>query len=273
MPRPRRHDDTASPALAGSPIWSHVRVLRHPRIPRFSRHFCPGFLTATIKLRYLRSLRVGVRYPIGARRVSARSPGCEQGGVLSAEDHGAAGGFMVSLTTGSRIAGYRLEERIGRGGMAVVFRARDERLDRPVALKILAPALAGDGEFQRRFVSESRAAAAIDDQDAGRLDVPVHQPGPVRRIQRRGHRGDEPRHPVRRQRALPVQHLAQVSAPDEPHRDEQHPAGRSDPLGNPRSTLLPRLRRRRPVQDFVRFTGQASSRRWTYPACRCLAAP
>ncbi len=70
---------------------------------------------------------------------------------------------MVSFAPGSRIAGYRLEQQIGQGGMAVVFRAHDERLDRPVALKVLAPALAGDEGFQRRFIRESRAAAAIDD--------------------------------------------------------------------------------------------------------------
>lgn len=72
-------------------------------------------------------------------------------------------GFVASFAAGSRIAGYRLEERIGQGGMAVVFRARDEQLGRLVALKILAPALAGDAEFQQRFIRESRAAAAIDD--------------------------------------------------------------------------------------------------------------
>jgi hypothetical protein len=63
---------------------------------------------------------------------------------------------------GSRVAGYWLEEQIGRGGMAVVFRARDERLARPVALKVLSPALAADEEFRRRFIRESRSAAAVD---------------------------------------------------------------------------------------------------------------
>jgi serine/threonine-protein kinase len=45
---------------------------------------------------------------------------------------------------GSHVAGYRLDEQIGRGGMAVVYRAHDPRLDRRVALKILAPGLARD---------------------------------------------------------------------------------------------------------------------------------
>jgi DNA-binding beta-propeller fold protein YncE len=66
------------------------------------------------------------------------------------------------FTAGSVIAGYRLEQRIGHGGMAVVFRAYDSRLDRQVALKILAPALARDVAFRRRFIRESRAAAAVD---------------------------------------------------------------------------------------------------------------
>ena len=68
-----------------------------------------------------------------------------------------AGRFSV----GSQLAGYRLEEPIGRGGMADVFRARDERLERQVALKILGPELAEDPVFRKRFIRESRAAAAI----------------------------------------------------------------------------------------------------------------
>ena len=66
------------------------------------------------------------------------------------------------LVAGSHIAGYRIEERIGHGGMADVFRAYDHRLDRLVALKVLSPALASDEAFRRRFIRESRSAAAVD---------------------------------------------------------------------------------------------------------------
>jgi DNA-binding beta-propeller fold protein YncE len=77
---------------------------------------------------------------------------------------------------GSQIAGYRLEEQIGRGGMAVVYRAHEARLDRNVALKILAPGLAADEAFRKRFIRESRIAAAVDHPniipvfDAGEAD-------------------------------------------------------------------------------------------------------
>jgi serine/threonine-protein kinase len=77
------------------------------------------------------------------------------------------------LAAGSRIAGYLLEAEIGAGGMAVVLRARDERLDRLVALKVLAPGLAANEEFRRRFLRESRAAAAVDDPHI----IPVYEAG------------------------------------------------------------------------------------------------
>ncbi|MEU7023029.1 serine/threonine-protein kinase [Streptomyces sp. NPDC046203] len=74
---------------------------------------------------------------------------------------------------GRRIAGYRVEAEIGRGGMAVVYRARDLRLDRTVALKLLAPELARNDTFRRRFAHESRVAAAIDHPHI----VPVFEAG------------------------------------------------------------------------------------------------
>ena len=86
---------------------------------------------------------------------------------------GESEGLLARLTAGSRVAGYRLEEQIGAGGMAVVFRARDERLGRVVALKVLAPALAVDPAFRRRFIAESRAATAVDDPHI----IPVYAAG------------------------------------------------------------------------------------------------
>jgi len=77
------------------------------------------------------------------------------------------------ITVGSVIADYRLEEQIGHGGMAVVFRASDERLGRQVAVKILAPALGADRAFRRRFVRESRAAALVNDPHI----IPIYQAG------------------------------------------------------------------------------------------------
>ena len=75
---------------------------------------------------------------------------------------GTADGPLAGLRPGSRIAGYRLDRQVGAGGMAVVFRAHDERLNRQVALKLLAPKLADDEEFRQRFLRESQAAAAVD---------------------------------------------------------------------------------------------------------------
>ncbi|HYA53275.1 MAG TPA: serine/threonine-protein kinase, partial [Streptosporangiaceae bacterium] len=88
---------------------------------------------------------------------------------MSEQTPPAPGGFGV----GSHIAGYRLDEQIGRGGMAVVYRAHDARLDRRVALKILAPGLARDEEFRQRFIRESRAAAAVDHPNI----IPIYEAG------------------------------------------------------------------------------------------------
>uniref|UniRef100_UPI001F441C26 serine/threonine-protein kinase n=1 Tax=Streptomyces sp. NRRL WC-3742 TaxID=1463934 RepID=UPI001F441C26 len=69
---------------------------------------------------------------------------------------------LPSGLVGRRVAAYRLEEEIGRGGMAVVYRAKDLRLGRSVAVKLLAPELARNEVFRKRFMHESEAAAAID---------------------------------------------------------------------------------------------------------------
>src|SRR5712691_1965069 len=74
---------------------------------------------------------------------------------------------------GSRFAGFRIIEFLGRGGMGVVYRAEDERLGRNLALKILAPELAEDEAFRRRFVRESKMAASIDHPNV----IPIYAAG------------------------------------------------------------------------------------------------
>ena len=63
---------------------------------------------------------------------------------------------------GERISHYRVGRRLGGGGMGVVFEARDENLERPVALKVISPGLAEDAEFRARFTREAQAQAMLD---------------------------------------------------------------------------------------------------------------
>ncbi len=69
---------------------------------------------------------------------------------------------MPPHVIGRTIKNYEIEEQLGKGGMGVVYRARDIRLNRPVALKVIAPEQIGDEDRRRRFVQEARAASAIN---------------------------------------------------------------------------------------------------------------
>jgi len=74
---------------------------------------------------------------------------------------------------GREFHGCRIEAEVGRGGMGVVYRAEQVALGRKVALKLVAPALARDEAFRRRFERESQMAAAIDHPHA----IPVYEAG------------------------------------------------------------------------------------------------
>jgi hypothetical protein len=74
---------------------------------------------------------------------------------------------------GSVLAGHRVERVLGRGGMGVVYAAVDLSLERTVALKLIAPELAGNAGFRRRFIAESRTAASLDHPNV----VPIFRAG------------------------------------------------------------------------------------------------
>ena len=74
---------------------------------------------------------------------------------------------------GAQFAGHRIEAVIGRGGMGIVYRARNLALDRERALKLLAPSLSRDDRFRERFRRESRIAASLEHENV----IPVHDAG------------------------------------------------------------------------------------------------
>jgi serine/threonine protein kinase/tetratricopeptide (TPR) repeat protein len=67
----------------------------------------------------------------------------------------------IADLVGHTLAHFRVVERLGEGGMGVVYKAIDERLERVVALKVLTPSVAGDEQHRARFLREARAEAAV----------------------------------------------------------------------------------------------------------------
>ncbi len=143
---------------------------------------------------------------------------------MGGEVPGNASGLPTGVTVGSRVAGYLLEEEVGAGGMAVVFRARDERLGRLVALKVLAPGLAANADFRERFLRESQAAVAVDDPHV----IPVFeagQAGGVLFIAMRYVPGGDVRTLVQREGPLSAERAAAIISAVASALDAAHAAG------------------------------------------------
>src|ERR1035438_9745445 len=79
---------------------------------------------------------------------------------------------MASMI-GCTIAHYEIVEKLGEGGMGVVYKARDTHLDRFVAIKVLPPEKVADAERKRRFVQEAKAASALNHPNI----ITVHDTG------------------------------------------------------------------------------------------------
>src|SRR5215510_8468240 len=68
----------------------------------------------------------------------------------------------MTLAAGTRLGPYEIAAKLGAGGMGEVYRARDTRLERTVAIKILSSQLAADPQFRQRFDREARAISALE---------------------------------------------------------------------------------------------------------------
>ncbi len=82
-------------------------------------------------------------------------------------------GRWIELSEGDEFAGYRIERRLGRGGMGILYLAIEPGLERRVALKLIAPEAAADEVFARRFAEESKIAASIEHPNV----VPIYAAG------------------------------------------------------------------------------------------------
>src|ERR1700722_2540230 len=146
------------------------------------------------------------------------------GDVMAGETPAEASWMVTGLVAGSVVAGYRVESRIGVGGMAMVFRARDESLGRTVALKVLAPTFADDAAFRERFIRESRAAAVVDHPHI----IPVYGAGEFEGmlfIAMRYVAGGDLRALLKRERQLPPSRAAFLLSPLASALDAGHAAG------------------------------------------------
>src|SRR5262249_9730636 len=91
----------------------------------------------------------------------------------------AVSSFAVRLGPGSKVGPYEVMATLGTGGMAEVYRAKDSRLQREVALKVVAEAFGSDGAFLARLEHEARLAGSLNHPNVVAVyDVGSHEGAP-----------------------------------------------------------------------------------------------
>ena len=133
--------------------------------------------------------------------------------------------FMTPVPRiGTDVAGYRIEGRLGQGGMGVVYRAEHPRVGATVAIKVMDPTLGTDEAFRERFVRESRLAARIRHPNI----IPIYDAGEWQGdlyIAMRYVEGDDLRSILRREGALPIERACTIGAQIASALDAAHRVG------------------------------------------------
>ncbi|RPJ86154.1 MAG: serine/threonine protein kinase, partial [Acidobacteria bacterium] len=144
--------------------WGQIKQIYHSalelepgRREEFLREACAG---DTSLLKEVTSLLAQDRSPDGILQRPALEVVAQESG--EGKEHKA-------LLAGRTLLHYRIEEKIGQGGMGEVYRARDTSLDRTVALKILPAAFVSDQDRMRRFEREAKAASALSHQNVATI--------------------------------------------------------------------------------------------------------